>query len=123
MAKESKKESAVQEIENEMKEQETSKSSIIVPEPVKSEASEEASAGVSTSEDVEEVQNISDTEEEQDVAYLEETRFEVKPSLWQKIKNSRLIRAISYIMRIRVVLDYPALPEGNLDKWCYFKLA
>jgi len=52
----------------------------------------------------------------QDMDYFEETRFEVKPSLWQRIKNSRIVRTISYIMKIRVVLDYPALPEGNLDK-------
>jgi len=52
---------------------------------------------------------------EQDMAYLEETRFEVKPSLWQRIKNSKLVRTISYIMKIRVVLDYPALPEGNIE--------
>jgi len=46
-------------------------------------------------------------------AYVEETRFEVKPSLWQKIKNSKVLRAIKYIMQIRVILDYPALPEGR----------
>jgi hypothetical protein len=45
--------------------------------------------------------------------YLEETRFEAKPSLWQKIKNSKFVRTIRYIMQIRVVLDYPALPEGK----------
>lgn len=48
--------------------------------------------------------------------YLEETRFEVKPSLWQRIKNSKLVRTISYIMKIRVVLDMPALPEGRGEK-------
>ena len=46
-------------------------------------------------------------------AYFEETRFETKPSLWQRIKNSKFVRTIRYIMSIRVVLDYPALPEGN----------
>ena len=51
----------------------------------------------------------------QDAAYLQETRFETKPSLWQRIKNSKFVRTISYIMKIRVVLDYPALPEGNID--------
>ena len=45
--------------------------------------------------------------------YFEETRFETKPSLWQRIKNSKFVRTIRYIMSIRVVLDYPALPEGN----------
>ncbi len=46
-------------------------------------------------------------------SYIEETRFEVKPSLWERIKNSKLVRTISYIMKIRVVLDVPALPEGR----------
>ena len=45
--------------------------------------------------------------------YYEETRFEVKPSLWQRIKNSKLVRTISYITKIRVRLDVPALPEGR----------
>lgn len=45
--------------------------------------------------------------------YIEETRFEVKPSLWQRIKNSKLVRTISYITKIRVRLDVPALPEGR----------
>jgi len=52
-------------------------------------------------------------EPELDTAYLEQTRFDVKPSLWQRIKNSRLVRTISYIMKIRVVLEFPALPEGR----------
>ena len=45
--------------------------------------------------------------------YIEETRFEVKPSLWQRIKNSKLVRTISYITKIRVRLDVPTLPEGR----------
>ena len=45
--------------------------------------------------------------------YFEETRFDVKPSLWQRFKNSKFVRTIRYIMQIRVVLDYPALPEGK----------
>ena len=48
--------------------------------------------------------------------YYEETRFEVKPSLWQRIKNSKLVRTISYITKIRVRLDVPALPEGRGEK-------
>ncbi len=47
--------------------------------------------------------------------YMEETRFEVKPSLWQRIKNSKIGRAISYAFRVRVVLQLPALPEGRGD--------
>ena len=46
--------------------------------------------------------------------YLEQTRVEVKPSLWQRIKNSKIVKAISYIMKIKVVVQVPnALPEGR----------
>lgn len=45
--------------------------------------------------------------------YMENTRLEVKPSLWQRIKNSKLVRAINYVLKIKVVLDMPALPEGR----------
>ena len=46
--------------------------------------------------------------------YVQENTFEVKPSLWQRIKNSKVVRAIKAITRIRIVLDYSdALPEGR----------
>ena len=47
--------------------------------------------------------------------YVEETTFEAKPSLWQRIKNCKLVRAISYITKIRIVVQYPALTEGKGD--------
>ena len=47
--------------------------------------------------------------------YIEETTFEKKPSLWQRFKNSKFVRTIKYITKIRVVLQYPALPEGKED--------
>ena len=54
---------------------------------------------------------IEDIEEEQ---YVEQTRFEFKPTLWQRIKNSKLVRAIQYVCKIKVVIALPeALPEGN----------
>ena len=45
--------------------------------------------------------------------YIEETTFEAKPSLWERIKNSKVVRAIKYAFKIKVVLQYPALPEGR----------
>ena len=45
--------------------------------------------------------------------YMQETRFDVKPSLWERVKNSKFVRTIRYIMKIRVVLEFPALPEGR----------
>lgn len=70
---------------------------------------------------VEEPAKVEKIEEEQEVIaqeqvqqqYIEETTFEAKPSLWERIKNSKVVRAIRYITKIRVVLQYPALPEGR----------
>ena len=59
---------------------------------------------------VEEVENVAVAEQE---TYAQETTFEVKPSLWQRIKESKIGRAIRYAFRIRIVLDVPALPEGR----------
>lgn len=67
---------------------------------------------VATEEKEEQVVRTAILEPVQD-EYIEETRFEVKPSLWQRIKNSKLVRTISYITKIRVRLDVPALPEGR----------
>ena len=74
----------------------------------------EALKGIPTPVQTEEKQ-VKKVVEEEPVKdeYIEQTRFEVKPSLWQRIKNSKLVRTISYIMKIRVVLDVPALPEGR----------
>ena len=45
--------------------------------------------------------------------YVPET-FEVKPSLWQRIKQSKVVRTMSYIFKIRIKLELPnALPEGR----------
>ena len=61
---------------------------------------------------VEEPQQVAAVQEEQQ--YAEETTFEAKPSLWQRFKNSKFVRAIKAITRIRIVLDYSdALPEGR----------
>ena len=49
--------------------------------------------------------------------YLNQTTYQVKPSLWQRIKNSKIGRAVSYILRARIVLDVPALPEGRGENY------
>lgn len=52
--------------------------------------------------------------EEAQQQYVQATTFEAKPSLWQRIKNSKFVRAVKAITRIRIVLDYSdALPEGR----------
>jgi len=59
---------------------------------------------------VEEQPQVIETQQQ----YVQETTFEVKPSLWQRIKNSKIVRAVKAITRIRIVLDYSdALPEGR----------
>ncbi len=47
--------------------------------------------------------------------YVQETTFEVKPTLWQRFKNSKFVRAIKYVSKIKLRLDVPsnALPEGQ----------
>ena len=46
--------------------------------------------------------------------YIADTTFEVKPSLWQRIKQSRIVRTMSYVFKIKVRLELPnALPEGR----------
>ena len=55
------------------------------------------------------VQEVRETELDEE--YLEQTRFEVKPSLWQRIKTSRLVRTLLYVTRIGS--DAPALTDGS----------
>ena len=71
---------------------------------------------------IEEPEKIEVQEKEEEIVeqeqiqqqYIEETTFETKPSLWQRIKNSKVVRAIRYITKIRIVVQYPeALPEGR----------
>ena len=50
---------------------------------------------------------------EEQQQYIQENTFEAKPSLWQRIKNSKLVRTIRYITKIRIIVDYSALPEGR----------
>ena len=59
----------------------------------------------------EEIENCDDENQ-----YYEETRIDVKPSLWQRIKNVKFIRAIRYLLKIKVVLELPALPEGKMEE-------
>ena len=56
-----------------------------------------------------------ETEEQEKQEYMEQTTFEAKPSLWQRIKNSKLVRAATYVFRIKIRIELPsnALPEGR----------
>lgn len=72
--------------------------------------------------DVEEDTNIETVIEELDKSipeekeqYVQETTFEAKPSLWQRFKNSKIVRAATYVFRIKIRIELPsnALPEGR----------
>ena len=57
-------------------------------------------------------------EQEELKAYTQETTFERKPSLWQRFKNSKLARAVTYVFRIRIRIELPnALPEGRGENY------
>lgn len=70
----------------------------------------DALKGIPTPVDEEVVEEVK-TEQQQ---YVADTTFEVKPSLWQRIKQSKIVRTMSYVFKIRVKLELPnALPEGR----------
>ena len=65
---------------------------------------------------------VNETLEEESVAmameqqqYEQDTTFEVKPSLWQRFKNSKIVRAATFLFKIKVRIELPsnALPEGR----------
>ena len=88
---------------------------IEISEPVQEEVQEIQEVAVQEPEQVQEtVQNEQTVEQQQ---YAQETTFEAKPTLWQRIKNSKVVRAIKYVMKIRVVLQYPALQEGRGENY------
>jgi len=69
----------------------------------------DALKGIPTPVEEEKVEEV--TVQEQ---YVADTTFEVKPSLWQRIKQSKIVRTINYILKIRIRLELPdALPEGR----------
>ena len=70
-------------------------------------------AGADTAGDNLIAQAVLNNTDVQENNFFEETRFEAKPSLWQRIKNSKFVQTIKYILSIKVVLEYPALPEGR----------
>ena len=86
------------------KKEKKAKVATVVEEPVQEKVEVQSAKQVKTVEPIiEEVET-----------YQPET-FEAKPSLWQRIKNSKFVRTIKYIMSIRVVLEVPALPEGKSE--------
>ena len=62
-------------------------------------------------------QNVQQEEEKKQIQeYQESISFDKKPSLWQRFKNSKLVKAVTYVFKIRVRIELPnALPEGKND--------
>ena len=60
-------------------------------------------------------ENKEEEKEKQEIQeYQESVTFDKKPSLWQRFKNSKLARAVSYVFKIRIKIELPnALPEGR----------
>ncbi len=85
----------------------------VIPTPVDYDKEEVAEEQNTEAKEVAENSNVAAAQETQEDSFINDTRMEVKPSLWQRIKNSKFGRAVSYILRIKVVLDVPALPEGR----------
>ena len=88
--------------------------------------------GIEIAESLKDIQNIEEkiepvqenvaqeTEENQSQELIVEDEQYIdnvpaKPSLWERIKNMKLIRGIRYIMKIKIVLELPE-PENNEDK-------
>jgi len=85
-----------------------------IPKPA--DTIEEASIEPKETEEVSEVKIEENTEEQEVLDYQESILFDKKESLWQKIKNSKLGKAISYVLkiRVRIKIELPnALPEGR----------
>ena len=98
-------------IEETITENESTKENII--EEIVSEREE---ATLETGTGAENMTTENNTEEQELLEYQESVLFDKKPTLWQKIKNSKIGRAISYVMkiRIRIKIELPnALPEGR----------
>ena len=112
-------ESKVEQIAEEEQEQVVENIEEVVPtkKKVKAKKKEKVKANVQTIE--ENVQNTESSEVQESNAqleeYKEETTFKAKPSLWQRFKNSKIVRAATYVFRIRIRIELPsnALPEGR----------
>lgn len=91
---------------------------IPVPEERAVQIQSEENSNVDKSEtlqDVVEEENVQTIEEQERKDYEDATTFVAKKSLWQKFKESKIVRAATYVFRIRIRIELPsnALPEGR----------
>ena len=60
------------------------------------------------------IEENKEEEKQQIQEYQESITFDKKPSLWQKIKNTKLARVLTYVFKIKIRIELPnALPEGK----------
>jgi len=85
----------------------------LIPTPVEEAEETTTTATVATTATATTEPQTSDAENRE---YIDETRFEVKPSLWRRIKESKFVKTLRYILKARVVLEAPALPEGSKEE-------
>ncbi len=91
---------------------------IPVPEERAVQIQSEENSNVDKSEilqNVVEEENVQTIEEQERKDYEDATTFVAKKSLWQKFKESKIVRAATYVFRIRIRIELPsnALPEGR----------
>ena len=90
----------------------------ILEQPVVQEDVKEAKVSQIVEEVKEEKQELQQEQvKEQIQEYQDSISFEEKPSLWQRFKKSKLVRAVTYVFKIRIRIELPnALPEGRGEK-------
>ena len=90
----------------------------ILEQPVVQEDVKEAKVSQIVEEVKEEKQELQQEQvKEQIQEYQDSVSFEEKPSLWQRFKKSKLVRAVTYVFKIRIRIELPnALPEGRGEK-------
>lgn len=92
----------------------------LIPVPVATSESEKEKKSVEQKETesntvVVNTQNVAPVQESKPYEeYYNETRREVKESMWHKFMNSKVVRAIKYAFKIRIRLQLPeGLPDGD----------
>ncbi len=94
----------------------------LIPVPVATSESEKEKKTVEQKETesntvVVNTQNVAPVQESKPYEeYYNETRREVKESMWHKFMNSKVVRAIKYAFKIRIRLQLPeGLPDGDVQ--------
>lgn len=94
----------------------------LIPVPVATSESEKEKKSVEQKETesntvVVNTQNVAPVQESKPYEeYYNETRREVKESIWHKFMNSKVVKAIKYAFKIRIRLQLPeGLPDGDVQ--------